>query len=59
MDDYPNVLPEKGIGEAAAYEQVSRDVQHLSVKLGSQTAFAHMDPPVPDIASRLLSLIHI
>ena len=56
MENYPNILPDKGIGEEAAFEQLCLDMNLQSAMLGSQTAFAHMDPPVPDIAAKLTGL---
>ena len=40
-------LPEKGIGEQATLDQLAPMVLHGAAKLGSDTAFAHMDPPTP------------
>ena len=40
-------LPEKGIGEQATLDQLAPIVLDGAAKLGSDIAFAHMDPPTP------------
>jgi len=40
-------LPEKGIGEQATLEQLAPIVFDGAARLGSDIAFAHMDPPTP------------
>ena len=43
----PAALPDAGIGEAAALEQLAPAVLGGARRLGAVDAFAHMDPPTP------------
>lgn len=43
----PTQLPDVGVGSAAALEQLAPGVLGQAAKLGSEIAFAHMDPPTP------------
>ncbi|PCJ48006.1 MAG: aspartate aminotransferase family protein [Gammaproteobacteria bacterium] len=56
LKNYPKTLPQDGIGEDAAFDLVMIDIEAKSSRLGSPIAFAHMDPPTPDIASRLVGV---
>jgi len=48
LDDLKRIsLPEKGIGEIATLDYLAPMVLQGAAKLGSATAFAHMDPPTP------------
>jgi len=52
----PERLPDKGIGEDAAFDLFSEAILDRSAKLGSEIFFAHMDPPTPEISSKLVGL---
>ena len=52
----PASLPETGIGDAAALELFTGLVESRSAKLGAPDALAHMDPPTPELAARLVGL---
>ena len=54
--DLSETLPERGIGEDEALAVVSREVERHSTHLGGPEALAHMDPPTPDVAARLVGL---
>ena len=43
----PDILPATGIGETAALELLAPIVLGGAQRLGTPTAFAHMDPPTP------------
>jgi L-2,4-diaminobutyrate decarboxylase len=45
--EFPERLPESGIGESAAIESLAPIVVGGAQKLSASTAFAHMDPPTP------------
>jgi glutamate/tyrosine decarboxylase-like PLP-dependent enzyme len=55
-ESLPDALPQRGIGEEAAWEELARAVETRSALLGSDIALAHMDPPTPEIAARLVGL---
>ena len=52
----PPDLPTIGIGEDEAFRRVSAAVERLSAALGHPSSLAHMDPPTPDVAARLVGL---
>lgn len=54
--DLPRTFPSRGIGEEEALAAVSNVVESRSTRLDAPTAFAHMDPPTPDVAARLVGL---
>ncbi|MBI1494383.1 pyridoxal phosphate-dependent decarboxylase family protein [Halocynthiibacter styelae] len=56
LDKYTKLLPKTGMGEQAAYDLLSHDIKVRSANLGSDIALAHMDPPTPGIASKLVGL---
>jgi L-2,4-diaminobutyrate decarboxylase len=45
--DFSDGLPEDGIGEEAALALLAPHVLGRAAQLGSESAFAHMDPPTP------------
>lgn len=55
-ENYAKALPKTGSGEQAAYDLLSRDLMVRSARLGSNIALVRMDPPTPDIASKLVGL---
>ena len=55
-DMLPNELPEEGLGEDIAFDKVAEMVRDLSANLGAADALAHMDPPTPEIAAKLVGL---
>lgn len=56
MDNIPDAFPKEGYGEEAVFNWFKREIEAKSAMLGDELAFAHMDPPTPEIASRLLGL---
>ncbi|MFK8014771.1 MAG: aspartate aminotransferase family protein [Gammaproteobacteria bacterium] len=56
MNELPQILPLDGVGDEAAWQWFARQIEAQSADLGAPTAFAHMDPPTPDLASRLVGL---
>ena len=52
----PVSLPETGIGDAAALTLFTDLVGSRSADLGAPDALAHMDPPTPALAARLVGL---
>jgi L-2,4-diaminobutyrate decarboxylase len=56
MDNIPDAFPKDGYGEEAVFNWFKREIETKSAMLGDDLAFAHMDPPTPEIASRLLGL---
>jgi L-2,4-diaminobutyrate decarboxylase len=46
-DGFSDGLPEDGIGEEAALALLAPHVLGRAAQLGSESAFAHMDPPTP------------
>jgi len=52
----PEQFPDRGMGEDAAYELFSKAVSSKSTELGNELFFAHMDPPTPEISSKLVGL---
>jgi L-2,4-diaminobutyrate decarboxylase len=47
LPDWPDTLPETGIGPRQALEQLAPAILGGAARLGAATAFAHMDPPTP------------
>ncbi len=45
--DLPSHLPQQGIGDAQALQQLAPMIIGGAQKLGGELAFAHMDPPTP------------
>jgi len=56
MHELPENLPLDGVGDEAAWQWFARQIEAQSADLRAPTAFAHMDPPTPDLASRLVGL---
>lgn len=56
MDNIPDAFPKDGYGEEAVFSWFKREIETKSAMLGDDLVFAHMDPPTPEIASRLLGL---
>lgn len=56
LSSLPASIPDKGIGEDAAFELVGGLVRKLSAQLGESDALAHMDPAPSDVAARLVGL---
>lgn len=56
MIELPTTFPTDGQDEASVFDWFRREIETKSAKLGDKLAFAHMDPPTPDIASRLVGL---
>lgn len=54
--EFPKLLPKEGIGEEAAYALFEAAISERSTPLGDQKAFAHMDPPTPEIAAQIVGL---
>lgn len=48
--DLPNALPDAGLGEAQALDQLAPDILGLATYLDAGDALAHMDPPTPWIS---------
>ncbi len=53
---FPTSLPADGQDEEAVFNWFKNEIETKSALLGSDLAFAHMDPPTPDIAARLAGL---
>lgn len=49
-------FPEQGQGEDLTFSFFEQKIRELSTPLGGKTALAHMDPPTPDIAAKLVGL---
>lgn len=56
MDNIPTSFPIEGQNEEAVFAWFKNEIELKSAMLGAELAFAHMDPPTPDIASRLVGL---
>jgi L-2,4-diaminobutyrate decarboxylase len=56
MHDIPVSFPELGLGEDEVYRQFRQNVETRSAMLRDELAFAHMDPPTPEIASGLVGI---
>lgn len=56
MNNYATDLPNVGIGETSAFELIAGEIISRSAALDASTSFAHMDPPTPDIATKLVGL---
>ncbi len=52
----PKSFPEQGQGEDLTFSFFEQKIRELSTPLGGKTALAHMDPPTPDIAAKLVGL---
>lgn len=52
----PESLPEAGLGEAEAIRLFGEDIASTSALLGKDDAFAHMDPPPPEVAVKITAL---
>ena len=46
----------RGIGEDHAFSEIADIVRRRSADLAAPDALAHMDPPPPDIAAKLVGL---
>lgn len=56
MNKFPVELPESGHNAADVLALFEMEMGRQSAILGSEIAFAHMDPPTPAIASRLVGI---
>lgn len=56
MKEWHESLPETGLGEDETLAVISRLIEQNSARLGSEEAFAHMDPPPPRIAVEVTRL---
>ncbi|MEO1532705.1 MAG: aspartate aminotransferase family protein, partial [Pseudomonadota bacterium] len=56
MTDWPDSLPEQGLGEEAVLAALRPTMAARSTALGSTDALAHMDPPPPAIAAEVTGL---
>jgi L-2,4-diaminobutyrate decarboxylase len=56
MDELPSSFPANGQDEEAVFAWFQSKINSKSAMLGSDLAFAHMDPPTPEIAARLVGL---
>ena len=56
MTDIPTHFPEIGLGDDAVYSGFKEQIETHSAMLGDERAFAHMDPPTPEIASGLVGI---
>lgn len=56
MQDIPKSFPINGRDEAEVFGWFKHQIETQSAMLGSELAFAHMDPPTPEIASDLVGL---
>jgi L-2,4-diaminobutyrate decarboxylase len=56
MHNIPTSLPDNGRDEAEVFDWFRQQIESQSAMLGSDLAFAHMDPPTPEIASDLVGL---
>ena len=56
MIQLPATFPVEGLDETAIFDWFENQIETKSAMLGGELAFAHMDPPTPDIASRLVGL---
>jgi L-2,4-diaminobutyrate decarboxylase len=56
MDDIPTLFPTDGSDQEVVFTWFKKTIEIQSALLGDDLAFAHMDPPTPDIASRLVGL---
>jgi L-2,4-diaminobutyrate decarboxylase len=56
LDDFPASFPMSGLPDEAVFNWFKDQIDSKSAALGAKTAFAHMDPPTPDIAARLVGL---
>ena len=52
----PTSFPAYGRDEEVVFNWFKNEIETKSALLGSELAFAHMDPPTPDIAARLVGL---
>jgi glutamate/tyrosine decarboxylase-like PLP-dependent enzyme len=56
MNNYAKQLPQVGLGEREVFSLLKNDIETYSANLGAEIALAHMDPPTPDIAAKLVGL---
>ena len=56
MIELPTTFPVDGHDEESVFDWFKSQIETKSAMLGAELAFAHMDPPTPDIASRLVGL---
>lgn len=52
----PALFPANGQDEETVFNWFKNEIETKSAILGADLAFAHMDPPTPDIAARLVGL---
>lgn len=55
-DRFPTSLPDSGLGDARAFNQVAEIISMQSAPLGAPHALAHMDPAPSETAARLVGL---
>jgi len=53
---FPDSLPETGTDESGVLALFTDLIESRSTRLGASTSLAHMDPPTPDLAARLVGL---
>ncbi len=56
MDEIPISFPKHGQPDEVVFTWFKNAIETKSAVLGDEIAFAHMDPPTPNIASRLTGL---
>ncbi len=56
MIELPTTFPVDRQDEESVFNWFKSEIETKSAMLGDDLAFAHMDPPTPDIASRLVGL---
>lgn len=56
MFHLPTTFPINGLNEETVFSWFKHEIETKSAMLGANLAFAHMDPPTPEIASRLVGL---
>ena len=56
MIELPTTFPLNGQDEGTVINWLKNEIETKSAMLGADLAFAHMDPPTPDIAVRLVAL---
>ncbi len=57
MNDLPATLPQTGIGEMAALDQLGAATMARAADLAAPDAFAHMDPPSAPVAAQMAYLV--
>jgi L-2,4-diaminobutyrate decarboxylase len=53
---FPPTLPATGLGDDAVWHWFAQAIADRSAKLGDPLSLAHMDPPTPELAARLVGL---